>query len=96
MRVYVDTEVVKKLGTTKAFILEHIFTRAPHYNRKTTLNISALARDLPISLSTTQRMIKELRDEGYLVKVRTDYHLSRKFFNTFDEYNRYLNTYEGL
>jgi DNA-binding IclR family transcriptional regulator len=96
MRVYVDTEVVKLLGTTKAFVLEYIFTKAPHYNIKTRLNISAIARDLPISLSSVQRLMKELRDENYLVKEDNLYHLSRKFFNTFEDYKNYLETYEGL
>lgn len=96
MRVYVDTEVVKKLGTTKAFVLEHIFTKAPHYNIQTRLNISAIARDLPISLSSVQRLIKELRDEKYLVKENNKYRLSRKFFNDFSDYKTYLDTYEGL
>lgn len=90
MRVYVDTEVVKLLGTTKAFVLEHIFTKAPHYNIKTKLNISSIARDLPISLSSVQRLIKNLLEEGYLIKENNEYSLSKKFFSTFKEYKTYL------
>ena len=91
MKVYVDLEVMSKLGATKAFVLEHIFTRAPHYNKKTKLNISSIARDLPISLSTVQRLMKELLDDGYAIKLSmNDYSLSEKFFNSFAEYKQYL------
>ena len=96
MRVYVDTDVVKLLGTTKAFVLEYIFTKAPHFNIKTKLNISAIARDLPISLSSVQRLMKELLEEGYLIRKDIKYSLSRKFFNDFQDYKTYLDTYEGL
>jgi DNA-binding MarR family transcriptional regulator len=92
MRVYVDTEVLKELGAYEAVILEYIFTKAPHYNIQTKLNISSIARDLPISLSTVQRLIKDLLDKGYIEKADNLYALSKKFFNTFEEYKTY--TYE--
>jgi len=92
MRVYVDTEVLKELGAYEAVILEHIFTKAPHYNIQTKLNISSIARDLPISLSTVQRLVKNLEEQGYIEKVDNLYALSKKFFNTFEEYKQY--TYE--
>ena len=90
MRVYVDTEVVKKLGTTKAFVLEYIFTKAPHYNIQTKLNISAISRDLPISLSTVQRLMKQLEGEGYIKKHDTLYSLSEEFFKEFTDYQTYI------
>lgn len=90
MRVYVDTEVVKKLGAYEAVILEHIFTKAPHYNIQTKLNISSIARDLPISLSTVQRLIKDLEKGGYIEKRRSSYSLSKLFFDTFEDYKTYI------
>lgn len=90
MRVYVDTEVVKILGAYEAVILEHIFTKAPHYNIQTKLNISSIARDLPISLSTVQRLVKNLEMMGYIEKADNQYALSKKFFDTFEDYKTYI------
>jgi DNA-binding IclR family transcriptional regulator len=90
MRVYVDTEVMKELGIPSAIVLEHIFMKAPHYNIKTKLNVSALARDLPISLSTLQRLVKTLLSGGWLIKENNEFSLAKKFFITFTDYKTYL------
>lgn len=86
MWCYINTEVAAKLGFSKASILEHFFMHNPH-NNKAKFNISNLSVELPISLSTAQRCVKELVEEEYLIKhSRSAYSFSPKFFNTFEEY----------
>jgi DNA-binding IclR family transcriptional regulator len=91
MWIYVNTEVLEELGTTKAILVEHLFMRTQHYNIKAKLNVSELSRTLPISLSTAQRLLKELSESGYITKYsNNEYSLSKKFYDTFAEYNNYI------
>jgi len=88
MWCYINTEVATKLGFSKASILEHFFMKNPH-NNKVNFNVSNLSRDLPISLSTAQRSMKELVEEEFLIKhSRSVYSFSTKFFTTFEEYKQ--------
>ena len=86
MRVYVDTEVVKKLGATSAFLLEYIYTYT-HHSIDTKFSVSALSRAVPASLRTCQRLMNSLVDRGYLLKTTSGYTLTDKFFITFESYN---------
>jgi DNA-binding IclR family transcriptional regulator len=91
MWIYINTEVANELGLNKAFLLEHIFMRTHHRLDSAFLNISGIARELPISLSTIQRLMKELLEEGYVKRgaSRSTYSLTPKFYNSFNEYQRY-------
>lgn len=91
MWVYVNVNVMEKVGVNQALILEHIFVKAPHYNIKLKINVSKLTKELPISLSTVQRLFKELTERGYIIKHgKSVYSLSEKFFAEFEEYNNYI------
>lgn len=91
MWVYINTEVAKELGLNKAFLLEHIFMRTHHRLDSAFLNISGIARELPISLSTIQRLMKELLEQGYVKRgaSRNTYSLTPEFYNKFQEYRKY-------
>lgn len=98
MWIYVNTEVLEALGTNKAILIEHLFMRTQHYNIKAKLNVSALSKVLPISLSTVQRLLKELIESEWITKHSSnEYSLSKKFFDSFEEYNRYIkNDFQNL
>ena len=86
--IYINSEVGALLGMTKAVIIEHFYVSNPH-NNKVKFNISNLSRELPISLSTAQRSIKELVEENFLIKhSRSVYSFSANFFATFEEYKQ--------
>jgi len=91
MKVQIDTDVVRVLGASEAYILEYIFTKAPHPSLTCKLNVSVVSRSLPISLRTTQRLIIKLTELGYLVKSLAGYSLTYAFFKEFNTYHQKIN-----
>lgn len=83
----ININVVQEIGFSRALILEHFFMSNPRIN-KAKLSVTVLAIQLPISLSTAQRNVKELSTKfGYLEKHSHNvYSLTQKFFDDFPEY----------